>query len=168
MNREPVKIICQIIKDFMQLDSGQIWIYNQDYKIPNTTGLFVIVSLLGTRPYGLRQNEIENQDGSMSEEQTLNAISQYQIDIQSKDNSARLRKEEVLFALTSNLSQQLQEQYFFRIAKIPNSFENTSLTEEPSMYTKFSLTLNVFSWNKNVKNIDYYNNPEFNLDKKED
>ena len=103
MNREPVKIICQIIKDFMELDDSQIWIYNQDYKIPNTAGLFVVVSLLGTRPYGLRQNEIENEDGSMSEEQILNTISQYQIDIQSKDNSARLKKEEVLLSLNAKI-----------------------------------------------------------------
>ncbi len=146
----------------MELDDGQIYIYNQDYKIPNTKGLFVIVSFLGSQPHSIRDNIIEDVNGSLLEEINMNSITQFQIDIQSKDSSARLRNEEIIVALNSNISQQAQELHKFKIARMPSAFNDTSITEQPAMYNKFSITINVYTWKKNLKTVDYYNDISFN------
>jgi len=157
MIRDASKVICDIIKNYMILDANQIWLYNQDYKIPNTLGLFVIIQFLGGRPSSISESFSDNISGGLQETLIVNMINQYQIDIQSKNNDAKGRKEEIIMALNSTISQQMQEKYQFKIANITNTFSNTSLAEDPSMYTKFSININVFEWKNKTKDVDYYN-----------
>ena len=40
-------ILCDIIQKELQLKDGQVFIYNQDYTMPNHSGLFITLSLEG-------------------------------------------------------------------------------------------------------------------------
>ncbi|NCX93982.1 MAG: hypothetical protein EBX40_04835, partial [Gammaproteobacteria bacterium] len=46
------QIICDILAKGMSLPPEQIWIYNQRRAIPEDKKLYVVVSLISSKPYG--------------------------------------------------------------------------------------------------------------------
>ena len=82
-----------------------------------------------------------------------------QIDISSRDNSARIRRHEVFMALNSYYSKQMQEKYGFRIFGLPSGFMNTSAAEGGTVVYRYSITfqcqyMRVYS--RTVTGYDYY------------
>lgn len=95
-----------------------------------------------------------------------------QIDLSSRNNDARQRRWEIQLALKSILAQQMQEQYQFRIFRIPASFINASEAEGGSTLNRFSIVIPVNVWYRKEKTLtprtindtyygDYYE--EFNV-----
>jgi hypothetical protein len=156
MNVEIEKLLGIIIKKEMSLSDSQVWIYNSDFKIPNTDGLYIVIEFLNSKTKA-SNSEIVNSTGEMVEYQETVTREDIQIDVCSKNKESRQRKNEVTLALSGMYSQQLQEEQKFRIFSIPSNFTNTSKAEGSAMITRFSITVKCLCWyRKEVIHKDYY------------
>ena len=84
--REPIKIIADIIQDFMGLNDDQIYIYNQDYKT-NTGNLQIIIQYISSTPYSMTNKFIPANEGIEGANQKLRLLTKedYTINILSKN-----------------------------------------------------------------------------------
>lgn len=79
------------------------------------------------------------------------AAENIQIDVVSRSNDALLRRWEVVAALRSIYAQQQMEKYGFKIARLPNSFVNSSAAEGGSQLNRFSLSFKCLVWQQKEK-----------------
>lgn len=174
MDKTAEQYIIDVLKQQLGLTDNQIWLRWQTRTVPNENGLYVVVGMVDSRPVSAqsyieeRENRparilAENGDFLITENgdylsdeseiffrefevQRVQTMDTIQIDIFSRDNSALLRRFEVMAALRSFQSQQIQEKNFFKISRLPASFLNTSGAEGGSNLNRFTLTFNCFVW----------------------
>lgn len=165
MKKEIEKIFVDLITQSLNLplnygldkDGNQIpcvIIKSQNLKLFNTPKLQITVSTVSNNVYSNRKEYFE-QDGSYYERLMLNEQRLMQIDIYSRNNEARERFWEVQSALTSTLSEQLQDLYQFRIAKISNS-TNLSGLDGGSDINRYTIRFNCLTWQEKINEVDYY------------
>jgi hypothetical protein len=134
-----VDLVCDVIQKQLGLASGRVYLWDQKIDMPTDSGLFVVVSVVGCKPFS---NTIkQNSDGTQT--QSTNFMAMVQIDAISKDASARDRKEEILMALNSQYAEQQQNLNSFGIAKITSSFVNLSQIDGAAIPYRFALTINI-------------------------
>lgn len=163
---EIINLLVKLIRDQLQLDNNHVVTYNQRIPIPPDDTIFVAVGLLGDKIYG---HSISYQNGYipstvvgepetvvLNEVQTQNVQQIYSIEIMSRNNDARARRQEILFALNSTRAEQLQEKYGFTIGNLPTSFNDTSYVEGASRLTRYSITFNVLTAFIRTVPVDYY------------
>ncbi len=155
MNREPILIIADIIATELALSPDRVFIYNQDYKLPEDSGLFIVLVNDSSEVYSNSNQFIGNQNTS---QEVINYLAreEYSINIMSKNSDARTRKEEVLMALASYTSQEAQDKYQFKIAQIPSSFTNVSELEGAGMLNRFVINVSALVWKQKTKSIPYF------------
>lgn len=154
------QLIVNILAEEMQLSAGQIWIRYQNRAIPPTPGLFVVVGMVDSQIMGNTtsltfENSLPHQISEVMARETI------QIDIMSRDSTALTRRAEVVMALQSFYAQQQMELNNFKIARIPQSFLNTSDAEGGSNLNRYSISVPCIVWyRKDVKLAsplgDYY------------
>lgn len=154
MNREPVLVLADIIKNCLSLADGQVFIYNQNFKLPETSGLFVIIQYNSSQEYA-SNNEFVPTDEGANEVMSLQVREEYTINVMSKDNTARTRKEEVKMALRSNYSQNQQGLYQFSIGRLGN-FVNVSELEGANVINRFALNVSLLAHYSKTLATDYY------------
>jgi hypothetical protein len=166
MDKLTEEIIVDIVREFMELSQENIWIRDQNRKIPNDKGMYVVVGMVDAKPYSAQSNlETHFTEGSdpipfeveVSRIQTRENI---QIDIMSRSADAISRRWELLLALNSIYSKQQQEQFGFKISRLPANFVNTSGAEGGSNINRFSITIACLVWYEKVSDLpvyDYYN-----------
>ena len=161
-------LIAGLVRDGMALDGQQVTVYNEKVDIPKTAGLFVAVSYVSSRVIG-NNRRYENDPlpgGSLNEVLTQEVRETYQLDLMSRDNSARLRKHEALFALNNTASLQLQEAWSFRIFNVPMGFIDVSAVEGAGRLNRYAITFNVMRAFIKVAPVEYYDqfkNPPENI-----
>ena len=151
--REIIKVIGDILKNQMDLRDDQIMLAYSKFNIPEKPDLYIALShvsgkAVGNKSYFNPANNHEFIDTTMHE--------LIQIDIMSFDASARLRKEEVVAAITSIFSEQQQEKYSFQIGRIPGEFVNASSLEETKILNRFTISVAVTSIHTIERFPDYY------------
>ena len=156
MNREPIKIIGDILKNGMALNNEQIYIYNQDFKIPETSGLFVLLQYNNSVNYSSTNQFVSEGAGEAQENISMLTKENYTINVISKNDEARQRKEEVVMALNSNFSQNQQGLHQFQIAKISNGFINVSELEGAGMLNRFAINIDCTGFYNKINNITFY------------
>ena len=156
-----IDVIVQVLTAHMGLTSDQIWIYNQKRIIPNSSGLFIEVAFVGSRPFGSNVFCDDDEVGNFCEFQATNQQESYKIVLYSRDESAFTRSHEVLFALNSTAMQQACEQYQFHIGRLPTSFIDTSAVEASARLFRQDLDFNALRQYTKKTVIDYFN--QFNI-----
>ena len=147
-----VQLVAKIIQTVMQLEDGQVWIYNQRRTIPNTKGLFVVVGMVDSTPFAVN---LQNK-GSTDEYRYTQMKETITIDLLSYDLSCPQRLPELLGALHSTYGEQLQEEYGFKLASVPQSVLNTSEVEGSSMIHRFTVTTVALRGYDNSSPIEYF------------
>lgn len=143
------QLLVEIITQEMSMPVNSVWLRDQNRMIPNDNGLYIIAGIVGafTMANETRMKEVPIEDGvevhQISEIQQQENI---QIDIISKSNDAIFRNWEVIAALQSFYSQQIQEKYNFKIFRIPRSFINLSSGEGGSIINRYSITVSAMVW----------------------
>ena len=152
---EPIKHICKILQNSLNLTDEQIWIYNQKRDIPNDFGIYFVVNYIGQRIIGNVRKEIATPAG-LVEYQSVHSLANFSVDILSRSSKAREMRDKALMALNSTYSQMIQEANGFQIA--PNSFSvtNTSEIEGVAELYRYTLSFNVTYMSETSKSIDYY------------
>lgn len=152
---EPIKQICKILQNQLALTNEQIWIYNQKRNIPNDFGVYYVVRYDGQRIIGNVRKEVATNAG-LVEYQSVHSLAMFSVDIFSRSSQARDAKDQVIMALNSTYSQQVQEANGFQIAR--NSFQvtNTSEVEGVAELNRYSISFNVTYMSEMTKSIDFY------------
>ena len=158
MNREPIKIIGDILKNCMSLTDDQLWIYNQDFKIPETKGLFIVLQRNTAVTYSATNNFIPADEGEVGAQEMMNVRRKedYTVNVMSKNSDARLREHEVALSLNSNYSENEQEKYQFRIARIGTGSVNVSELEGAGMLNRFAINVSLLAWYNKTIDTPYY------------
>lgn len=164
MNREPIKIIGDIVKNFMDLTEEQILIYNQDFILPATSGLFIILQDTTSQAFASNNRFIPATENVVGAEENIISLNKEEIIINviSKNSEARLRRAEIAMALRTNFSQGQQEIYQFKITNITSSL-NVSEAEGAGMLNRFATTVSLFTHYEKTINTPYYDNFTNNL-----
>lgn len=153
---EPIKVVADILQEEMGLAKGQIMLAYQQYEIPKTPGLYVVLDYLSSKPISASNAVVPTNTG-MDEQQSVTMRHEIQIDILSFDSSARTRKEEVLMALSSVYSQQQQQANSLQIARLSQAFINTASLEETKYLNRFTISIAVTALHSKLKGTaDYY------------
>lgn len=157
-------LIRDILIRGLGIDEDRIQIWNQKLNIPPDEKLFIALSYLMGKVYHVQAAERALDDGSMVEDQTANIQEMIDVNIMSKGTEAMFRKEEVVMALASKYSQQVQERHGFRIAPIPNAFRDNSEIEASARITRFTFTIVVLAWYKKTTAIEHYDTFKVEVD----
>jgi hypothetical protein len=78
------------------------------------------------------------------------------IDAMSFDDSARLRKEEIIMALNSNFSSNHLDTHLMAISRLPQSFVPVPELEETKRLNKYRLTFAMNALHQRTKTTSYY------------
>ncbi len=170
MKKEIEKIFCELIQKSLSLPDNYgvdrygneipcVTIKSQNIKLFTTPKLQITISTLSNQIYSNRKYEItisdEQGERQYAEKICINEQKQMQIDIYSRDNSARQRYWEVQACLTSTLAEQLQDKYQFKIGTISNAV-NLSGLDGGSEINRYTIRFECLSWNEKITPIDYY------------
>ncbi len=147
--------VCEIIQTQMQLDSGQIFIYNQKIIIPPDDRMYVVVGVLSCKPFSSSRRAVA-EAASMSDVQAMNWYAQLSIDVMGRSFSALDRKEEVIMALQSAYSLQVQAAESIMIAPIPSGFTNISGVDGSAIPFRFNATVAVQYLATKSQRVEYY------------
>lgn len=146
--------IVDIIRKEMNLNQQNIWIHSQNRKIPpQSQELYVTVGCVDFLPISSKSKFNPDND---TEIQTVYGRASVQIDILSRSREARIRRAELLMALNSYYSKEVQDKHQFRIFELPQRFINTSSLEGGSEINRFSLIIRAMISEDKVKTTSYY------------
>jgi len=158
INREPVKVVAEILKSEMSLDDSHILLGDEKWDIPADKELFVVLFDNGPKPIS-RSSRFDTATNEEIQQATM--LHEIRIEICSFGPSARTRKEEVAMALGSIFAQQTMEKYQCQVARMPGPAVNASDTEATARLLRFTTTVNVTALHTKVKGVDYYD--KFNV-----
>ena len=156
--------VVDIIRSELGLDQQHIWIRSQNKKIPpNADELFVVVGVVDYLPISSKSYYDHTKD---QERQVVYGRAMVQVDIFSRSIEARVRRAEILMALNSFYSQEIQNKYQFRIFELPSSFVNNSDLEGGSDINRFTIRFYSMCSEIKIKTTAYYDtfNAEINSD----
>lgn len=146
--------IVDIIRTEMGLSQQNIWIHSQNRKIPpQSMELYVTVGCVDFLPISSKSRYDSYND---TEIQTVYGRASVQIDILSRSLEARQRRAELLMALNSFYSKEIQDRYQFRIFELPARFINTSSLEGGSEINRFSLIIRAMISEDKVVSTEYF------------
>lgn len=154
--------IVDIIRKEMNLSQQNIWIHSQNRKIPpQSEELYVTVGCVDFLPISSKSrfkfvDATQTTEEFGEEIQTVYGRASVQIDILSRSLEARVRRAELLMALNSYYSKEVQEKHQFRIFELPQRFINTSSLEGGSEINRFSLIIRAMISEDKVKSTSYY------------
>lgn len=146
--------IVDIIRKELGLSQQNVWIHSQNRKIPpQSQELYVTVGCVDFLPISSKSRYNPEDD---SEIQTVYGRASVQIDILSRSIEARQRRAELLMALNSFYSKEIQDKHQFRIFELPSRFINTSSLEGGSEINRFSLIIRAMISEDKIKDSSYY------------
>ena len=154
--------IVDIIRKEMNLNQQNIWIHSQNRKIPpQSQELYVTVGCVDFLPISSKSrfkmvDATQTEPEYGTEIQTVYGRASIQVDILSRSIEARQRRAELLMALNSFYSKEVQDYHQFRIFELPSRFINTSGLEGGSEINRFSLIIRAMISEDKVKETDYY------------
>jgi hypothetical protein len=153
----PIELFCEILERELSLENGRVYLWDQKIMQPKDMGLYIAVSTVYCKPFS---NTNSFNGSTNSSEQSTNFQALLGVDIISRGNEARYRKEEVIMALNSTYAQQQQEKNGFYIGKISTGFVNLSQEDGAAIPYRFNISVAIqYSVSKN-KVISYYDDFE--------
>lgn len=149
------QIICDIICKVLKIPTSQVWIWNQRRAIPEDKLLYVVVGLISAQPYS---NMLINKPttGGMTDNMSQYVQETISIDLFSYTTEAAERYPQIMAALRSTYSQQVQEALGLKIAEIPASVNDVSAVEGPAVLFRITMTLNVLRKYDIITPTQYY------------
>lgn len=153
---EPLKVILDIVQTEMGLTSKQIAAAYQDYRIPSD-GLFVVGGYMGPSEQVANQSYLDDATNQEVSESVFRHTIQLELMSMAPDNSARIRKEEMLMALRSSYSLRQQDKNFIGIAWLQGDITDATHQEGTTMLNRYVTTCSVNALHRKIKAADYLN-----------
>lgn len=140
--------------EMSDVDQDRITIFNQQWKIPKDDGLYILISSKGSKVFANRTG-FKIISSVPTEVNCINSQEIIAVEIMSRNQDAINRKEEILMALNSLYSQQVQEAKSFRIFRLGN-IEQLSDLEGSAMLNRYEISVTVHAWFEKSKTASYY------------
>ena len=153
--RLTAQLLCDIIKNGMQLQPDQLWIYNQRRSIPEDKRMYIVVSVVSIKPYA-NNNRPTGVTGGMNDLSSQYVSELMQVDLMSYTMEALERYSEVMASFVSTFSQQVQALNGLKIAEVPSSINDLSAIEGPTIMNRIAITLPVLRKYDNIISTTYY------------
>lgn len=155
----------ELLADIIQTDTGidpsRVVFYNQNFTAPKDENIYIIIATEQYTRIGLNNRF----DPDTNEEvKTISGYTNVNIEITSKNRDALERKEEILQAIISTYSQQIQEENNIKIMQSGNILD-LSFVEGASALHRFRVPLVVSSIKTKrtaITPIDKFRIPEVN------
>ena len=154
---EILKVVADLIQTQLGLPADDVFLYNQKVDLPPEQRMFVNVAFVGSKVFGTSSRHASDPEFGLVQQQTMNAQETYQILCYSRDSTARLRKHEIVFALSGDAAEQAQAKYSFKIGYLPNNFLDVSKGEGASRLNRYALTFRVHLAYQKTQAVEYYN-----------
>lgn len=154
-------VIKKILVSEMNISAKRIWAYNADVDIPQDGKLFIVLSYAEKTPYSNNTKYVPS-DSGLNEVQTMNVAEDIIISLLSQNTDARDRSHEVLMALNSTYSQNLQVKNRLHISRIGQVLDNSFL-EATARLNRFDIRCRVLTAYDKIKEVDYYDSVGLNL-----
>ena len=175
-NKEPEKIIQDILLHELELPNNygmkdgfivpSVYIVAPNVQLGDAEQLQIGIQSIGSKilsSHSECKNIVNNNNSTYTEIKEVVISDTIQIDIRSRDLSARQRRFEVLAALESVYAKQMQEKWFCRIFEIPTSFTNVSILEGTAHIYRYTATIVIQHMNRYTKEVNYYDNFPFEV-----
>ena len=162
-SRETAKVLCELIESQMGLSKDTVSIYNQKRRLTNKAGIWIDVAIIGQTIIAANTKPINDPaQPELLEVQTVVQQEVLQVDIMSADDSARLRRLDVVLALTGTGAQQACERYAMKISNLPQSFVDASEIEASARLNRYAITVTVlrsYSKARTIPTFTAFQNP---------
>lgn len=158
----PLELVCDIIRKELGLDPDQVYIYDQKYDIPTDSRLYIPIGVLTPRPFA-NNKRYEVIGGVLTAIQSTNFASILNIEPLSRSTLALSRKEEIIMALMSDYSMQVQNAFSFYIAPITTSFVAINQEDGASIPYRFAMSITIQYAIEKKKVPDYFDKFQGNL-----
>ncbi len=148
--------LCDILQHELSLQPGRIVLYDQNYRAPNDSGLYIVVGLTSLQIISSNRSYTPDltEDGTKAQ-QSVNAAGTFYIEFTSRGDEALERQGEVIASMNSFYSLQKQESHHLRITRNPQVLD-LSFIEGPSSLHRFRFEVVVFYLLGVEKPIDTY------------
>lgn len=166
MSISTLTLMCDIITEHMQLALDQIWIYNQKRNIPNDSRLYVIVGHGGSKPYSSSKH-YEIVDSVHKEVHCQKMIESITINLLSANTEALDRVGELIGALSSDYSQEMQVKHGLSIAPMPVNVLDSSAAEVTRELYRTTIDIKILRAYSQSKAIPYYDNISIEISNEE-
>lgn len=156
---KPDNALCTIIAAEMELDPSRVVVYNQNFKAPSDTEIYIIVAKRSVRIVGSK-NEPDPDTDEEIKSVILNET--YDVEITSKNTDAKMRAPEIIMALTSSFSVQIQEEGNFKISRTSDILD-LSFISGPSALHRYRIPViidRVMTKRTSIEMIDKFQTPE--------
>lgn len=154
MEKEPIKVIADIISHQMNLSPERIFIFNDGRELPVDDGLYVVLSITSRPPFGIK-SEYKTVDGVLTNVTSMNVAERIIASVISKNTDARKRACEVQLAMSSYYAENQQQINGFHIGKIAPVTNNSGL-EGTARLNRFDCEINIITAYEKADSVDYY------------
>lgn len=152
----PLMLLCEIIQRELGLADGRVYLWDQKISQPSDAGLYVAVAMVSANPIG--SSNRFNGDTNQSEQfVTMQGV--VDIDLISRDASARDRKEALILAFDSDFSRRTQDANSFYIGKLSTRFQNLSEVDGGAIPYRYKATVKmqyVYTKNQEAQYFDTF------------
>lgn len=152
----PYRLLCHILQTQMGLAEDRVYLWNQKILEPKDNGIYIPVKMLWAKPFG-NTKSYDSSGPGVDEVQTTFMQATMSIDIISRGMEALYRKEEVLMAIQSDYSEQIQEANAFSLAILPTSFINLAQLDGTAIPYRFNLSVVMTYKQTKQQATDYFN-----------
>ena len=152
-------VLQELFVGYLNLSPNQIWAYNNDFKIPNKQGIFIVLELVNVRPFANNLRYKTDENNNFVSEQYVLVESEIIVHFFSKNTEARENHLKFLLAFNSDLCQQIQENNQCHIARTSDLFDASSV-EGASNLTRYDIRVKVITGETATISPNYYDNFE--------
>lgn len=150
-----INLIVGLIRDYMSLDRDQVVLYNQKWKIPADSRLYISVGMLAIKFYAPCTAH-EPCDEGLKEIVSVNSQETYSINVMSRSQEALERNNEVIMAFNSTMGQQLCDAQSVKLARLPLGMNNISQVEGTAILNRFVCTITALCARSQERIVQYY------------
>ena len=162
---DTLNLLKQLIDTQLNMPKERVWSANSDNTLPKDKKLFIVLKIDEVKPYANNLKYEYTQSG-VNEILTTSVAEDITIALLSRNTEARDRAYEILQALNSTLSQQLQEKNKMHISRLGNIYD-ASFLEATAFLNRYDVRIRVIRSYEKVNPVDYYDKfsiPEIHLE----
>lgn len=154
--REVIKCVMDIIKEYMDLDDEHCYLYNQKWLIPSDKSLYVCLGCSNIEAVGNPLKYRRTEEDLIAINTVIVSESLF-LEMYSYSNEARIRQPELIAAFNSDLAVRTQERRQFSFGYIPLSFSDVSRAEGSKILNRYHADIRVLYGRTFESVAEYWN-----------
>jgi hypothetical protein len=143
MNKTPIKIMLDVVADFMKLDEKHCYVYNQKWITPKDGKICVAGSQGATKIIAHNQSH-KKLNNAFMEELNLREMQTIDFNIFGYFEDVLYRYQELIMSLKTDKARNIFEKNGFFVADLPENAMNFNETDGTKILYRYIISFNVF------------------------